>query len=142
MFATLAAFIYQRRWSTLVASTLFLAAAIAVVLHGGRLTGGSFGDGEAEQAQQLSAEVLGQRTDNTLTAVFHSDTLDPRQEPFKGAMKAALAPLAGHPHVLSVMTPDDAPFLLAPRMVNAKAGSAVAMVSIAGSFKEAISRYP
>ena len=46
MFATLAAFIYKRRWWTLAGSTLFLAASIATILHGGRLTGFSFGDGE------------------------------------------------------------------------------------------------
>ncbi len=142
MFATLAAFIYRRRWWTLAASTLFLAASIATILRGGRLTGGSFGDGEAEKTQRLVEQVLGHSTDTTFVAVFHSDTLEARQPPFRAAMKAALAPLASHPDVLSVMTPDDAPFLIAPEMVNVGARSAVAMVSLKGDFKEALSRYP
>ncbi len=142
MFATLATLIYRRRWWTLAASTLFLAAAIATVLRGGRLTGGSFGDGEAEKTQRLVEQVLGHSNDTTFVAVFHSDTLDPREPPFQGAMKAALAPLAADPDVVSVVTPEDAPFLIAPDMVNVEAKSAMAMVAMKGDFKEALSRYP
>jgi putative drug exporter of the RND superfamily len=142
MFAALAVFIYRRRWWTLAASTLFLAASIVMVLRGGKLTGGTFGDREAEKTQRLVEQVLGHSNDTTFVAVFHSDALDPRQPPFQAAMKAALAPLAQSPDVLSVMTPDDAPFALAPGMVNGKARSAVAMVSLKGDFKEALSRYP
>src|SRR5262245_10737997 len=112
MFAALATLIYRRRWWTLIASTLFLAASIATVVHGGKLTGGTFGDREAEQTQRLVEQVLGHSNDTAFIAVFHSDTLDAQAPPFQAAMKAALAPLAGHPDVLSIMTPDDAPFAL------------------------------
>jgi RND superfamily putative drug exporter len=142
MFAALASFIYKRSWWTLAASTLFLAASIAMVLHGGRLTGGSFGDGEAERTQRLVEEVLGHSNDTTFVVVFHSDALDPREPPFRAAIKAALDPLAGDPAVLSIMTPDDAPLVLAPSMANADAKSVLAMVSMKGDFKEALSRYP
>jgi putative drug exporter of the RND superfamily len=142
MFSRLASFIYRRRWWTLAASSLFLAASIAMVVHGGKLTGGSFGDNEAEKTERLVSEVLGHSTDTAFVAIFHSDTLDPRNEPFQTAMKAALAPLATDPDVLSVMMPDDAPPALAPDMVNGKAKSAIAFVSLKGAFKEALSRYP
>jgi RND superfamily putative drug exporter len=142
MFTALATFIYKRRGWTLAASTLFLAGSIAMVFRGGNLTGGTFGDSEAEKTERLVEQVLGHPLDTTLIAVFHSDALDPRNEPFKLAMKAALAPLAGNPDVLSVMTPDEAPPALAPYMVNGSANSAVAMVSLKGDFKEALSRYP
>jgi RND superfamily putative drug exporter len=142
MFAALASFIYKRSWWTLAASTLFLAASIAMVLRGGRLTGGSFGDGEAERTQRLVEEVLGHSNDTTFVVVFHSDALDPREAPFRAAIKAALDPIAGDPDVLSIMTPDDAPLVLAPEMVSAGAKSALAMVSMRGDFKEALSRYP
>src|SRR5262245_59769054 len=142
MFAALATFIYRRRWWTLVASALFLAASIAMVVRGGRLTGGTFGDREAEKTQRLVEQVVGHSTDTTFIAVFHSDALDAQAPPFQAAMKAALAPLANHPDVLSVMTPDDAPFALAPDMVNREAKSALAMISLKGDFKEALSRYP
>src|SRR5580692_3824540 len=120
MFAALAGFIYRRRWGTLAASCLFLAASIAMVVRGGKLTGGSFGDSEAEKTERLVEQVLGHSTTTTFVAIFHSDAEDPRNEPFQTAMKAALAPLA----------------------VNGKAKSAIAMVSLKGEFKEALSRYP
>jgi RND superfamily putative drug exporter len=142
MLAGLARFIFRRRVETLIASTLFLVAAIAMVIHGGKLTGGSFGDREAEQTQRLVEQVLGHSTDTTFIVVFHSDALDPHKAPFAEAMKAALAPLAADPDVLAVVTPDDAPFAIAPEFVNGKAKSALAMVNLKGDFKEALGRYP
>jgi RND superfamily putative drug exporter len=142
MFVVLAAFIHRRPWWTLVACTVFLVAAIAMVLRGGKLTGGSFGDREAEQTQRLVEQVLGHSTDATFVAVFHSDTLDPEQQPFKDAMRDTLAPLAGDPDVVAILTADHAPPLMAREMVNARAKSALAMITLKGDFKEAIARYP
>jgi putative drug exporter of the RND superfamily len=140
MFASLATFIYKRRWWTLAASTLFLAASLVLVVRGGKLTGGGFGDNEAEQTQRLVEPVLGHSTATTFVAIFHSETLDPRETPFRVAMKAALAPLASDPDVLSVMTPDNAPPPL--DLVNGQAKSAIALVSLKGDFKDALARYP
>jgi RND superfamily putative drug exporter len=142
MFAALAVFIHRRPWWILSACGLFLVAATAVIVHGGRLTGGSFGDREAEQTKRLVEQVLGHSTDATFVAVFHSDTLDPRQQAFRDAMKDALAPLASDPDVVAVLTPDHAPPLMAAEMVNAGAKSALAMITLKGDFKEAIARYP
>jgi RND superfamily putative drug exporter len=142
MFVSLAGFIHRRPRLTLVACTLFLAASIAMVVRGGTLTGGSFGDREAAQTQRLVEEVLEHSTDATFVAVFHSDTLDPEQQPFRDAMREALAPLASDPDVVAVLTPDRAPPLMALEMVNAKAKSALAMITLKGNFKEAIARYP
>src|SRR5580698_2138774 len=105
MFTALAPFSSRRRWWTLAASTVFLVASIAMVFRGGKLTGGTLGDGEAERTQRLVEQVLGHSTDTTFVVVFHSDALDPRRQPFQVAMKAALAPLAKHPDVLSIVTP-------------------------------------
>jgi RND superfamily putative drug exporter len=140
MFASLATFIYKRRWRTLAASTLFLAVSIAIIFRGGNLTGGGFGDNEAEQTQRLVEPVLGHSTATTFVAIFHSEALDPRDKPFRSAMKAALAPLASDPDILAVMTPDNAPPAL--DLVNARAKSAIALVSLKGDLKEALARYP
>jgi putative drug exporter of the RND superfamily len=142
MFAELGAFIYRNKWATLVVSAVFLAISVAVVVHGGRLTGGSYGDNEAERTEGLSARVLGHATNTTFIAIFHSDTLDPRNEPFQAAMKAALLPLANDPAVLEVMGPDEAPPGMTIGMVAGNAKSAVAMVSLKGDFKEALALYP
>ena len=142
MFSALAGLIYRRRWTTLVLSTLFLVGSIAVVLRGGELTAGSFGDGEAEQVQRRIEVVLGHSTDTTMVVSFHSETLDPLEPPFQIAMKAALAPLADDTDILSVVTPDVAAPALAPGMVNSEAKSAVAIVDLKGDFKQALARYP
>src|ERR1700733_3583666 len=142
MFAELGAFIYRNKWATLVVSAVFLAISVAVVVHGGRLTGGSYGDNEAERTEGLSARVLGHATNTTFIAIFHSDTLDPRNEPFQAAMKAALLPLANDPAVLEVMGPDESPPGMTIGMVAGNAKSAVAMVSLKGDFKEALALYP
>jgi uncharacterized membrane protein YdfJ with MMPL/SSD domain len=142
MFAALGAYIYRKRWATLVVSLLFLVASIAMVARGGKLTSARFGDNEAWQTEHLVEQVVGHATNTTFVVIFHSDTKDPRNEPFQAAMKAALAPLSGDPRVLSVMSPDDAPPTLAPGMVNGNAKSAVAMVSLKGEFNDALSLYP
>lgn len=142
MFALLATFIYKQRWGVLVAASVFLFASIGMVLRGGKLTGGSFGDREAEKTQKLVEKVLGFSNDTTFVIVFQSDQLDPGEAPFREAMTAALQPLTGDPDVLSVVTPEDASVLFAEAMVNREARSALALVSLKGEFKEALSRYP
>ncbi|MFO0612784.1 MAG: MMPL family transporter [Polyangiaceae bacterium] len=140
MFAALAAFIHRRRWWTLAASALFLAASIATLLRGGKLTGGTFGDREAEKTQALVERILGHSTDTTFVTIFESASLDPGDPRFKAAMESALASLADDPNVLGVLTPEDP--LLGSFMQNPAAKRAVAMVSLKGEFKEALSRYP
>jgi RND superfamily putative drug exporter len=142
MFAALGRFIYRRRWPTLALSGFALVLALAMLVRGGRLTGGSFGDSEAERAEALVASVQGNATKSGVVVIFHSDSLDPRNAPFQLAMKAALAPLRGAPGVLSVMGPEEAPPALALEMVSAETRSAVAMVGLEGGFKEALARYP
>lgn len=140
MFARLAGFIYRRRWWTLVLSTLFLVASIATLLRGGHLTGGSFGDREAEATQRLVEGVTGHSTDTTFVAVFESADLESTDPRFDEAMRAALAPLEDDPDVLGIVRPDDP--LLGEFMRSADHHRALAMVSLKGAFKEALSRYP
>lgn len=142
MFTFLGSFIYRRRWATLVASALFLVASITMVLRGGSLTGGSFGDREAEQSQRLVEQVLGHSTDTTFVVVFQSKTLDAGSDAFRAAMTRALDPITHDPMVLGVVGPADAPPMLASAMVNPEAKGAVALVSLKGTFKEAIRHYP
>lgn len=142
MFTWLAAFVFRHRWGTLIASVVFLVGALATVLHGGNLTGGSFGDREAEQTQRLVENVLGHSTDTTFVAVFHSESLAADSKEFGEAMAQALAPLTEHPDVLGVVRPHEAPRMLGREMVNTDAKSAIAIVNMRGTFKEAINRYP
>jgi RND superfamily putative drug exporter len=142
MFGALAAFVYRRRWWTLAMSTAFLLASLVGLGRGGELTGATFGDNEAEKAERLVDEVVGYSMTTTFLVIFHSDTLDPRDESFRLAMATSLAPLRTDPAVAGVVTPDEAPTELAPTMVNGQAKSALAFVSLRGDFKAALARYP
>src|SRR5580692_6550330 len=140
MYRTLAAVILARPWRTLALSAAFLAVSLAMVVRGGKLTGPSFGDNEAEETERLLEQVLGHSMATTVVVIFHSDTLYPGDDAFRVRMNAALAPLLGadDPDVLSVMTPNDAPPALAPGMVNGSAKSAIALVSLRGTLEEAL----
>ena len=142
MFAALGSFVYRRRRATLVVSGIFLVLSIAMLVRGGPLTGGGFGDNEAERTEALVAEVTGTASNNTLVVIFKSATQAPTSEPFVHAMNAALQPLVGMDGVRSVLRPAEAPERLAPAMIDVAQKSAVAMVSLTGSFKEALQRYP
>jgi RND superfamily putative drug exporter len=142
VFSALGSFVYRRRWATLAVCALVLLASVGVLVRGGRLTGGTFDDTESERAEGLVAEVTGHPSDTTVVAVFHSDTLDIWSPAFRDALRAALAPLEKDPRVLSVVRPDDAPAAIAPAMTNMHARSVVALVTLAGDFKTALSAYP
>lgn len=142
MFGALASFIYKHRWGVLIGASLFLLAAVAMVLRGGKLTGGSFGDREAERTQKLVEQVLGFSNDTTFVVVFQSEELDPTQAPFQQAMAAALEPLERDPNVLAVVPPQKASVLFAEAMVDPETHAALALVSVKGEFKEALTRYP
>ncbi len=142
VFAALGSFVHRHRWATLAVSGLFLVAAVALIVRGGRLTGGTFDDTESERAETLIARVLGHPTDTTVVVVFHSETLEPWSAPFRDALRAALVPLESDPRVLSVVRPDNAPTALVPALTSARAHSVVALVTLAGDFKEALSAFP
>ncbi len=138
IFERLGAFIYARRWLTLGACTAFLVAALLVLLHGGQLTGGRIEGIEAERTQQVVEQVLGHTMDTTVVVVLRAASMDPRNQDFQAAVKDALEPLRHDPRVSSVMTSDDAPPQLALDMVNPKAHAVFVLVTLAGSFKEAL----
>jgi RND superfamily putative drug exporter len=142
IFERLGAFIYRRRWQTLGVCGAFLALSIAVLIHGGALTGGRIEGIEAERAQTVVEEVLGHTMDTTVVVIFRAKDLDPRNADFQAAVAEALRPLQHDPRVAGVMTADDAPPQLALDMVNAKGRSVFALVTLNGTLKAALESYP
>ena len=143
VFAALGSFTHRHRWATLAVSGLLLLASFAALLRGGRLTGGTFDDTESERAEELIARVLGHPTDTTVLVVFHSDTLEPWSAPFRGALRASLAPLERDPRVLSVVRPRQRADGPGPRAdQRARSQRRGALVTLAGDFKEALSAFP
>jgi len=140
----LGAFAHRRRRTILLVAGLWFSVAIGLLVHGGRLSTGAIHGLEAERAAQLAEAVVGRSTETTFVAVFESagvDGLDPGGAAFAQEMQRALAPLAGDPRVTSVTTPANAGPLLGPRMVDARAHAAFALVSLAGDVGDAAASY-
>lgn len=140
-FERLGSFVYRRRWLTLGASASFLLLSLVVLFAGGQLTTGRIEGLESERAERAVAEVLGHTMDTTFVAVLHAASMDPRNQDFQATVTEALAPLERDPRVLSVLTADNAPPALALDMVNPKARSVFALITLRGTFKEAVGEY-
>ena len=141
-FERLGVWVYRWRWATLAGSTLFLALSVFVLVRGGQLTGPIIHGIESERAQAVVEQVLGHTMDTTVVAVFRAKTMDPRNEDFQAALRGALEPIRSDSRVLGVMTSDDAPPSLAIDMTNAKEHSVFVLITLKGSFKEALHEFP
>jgi putative drug exporter of the RND superfamily len=142
MFEGLGAFVYRYRWVVLVASAALLALAGAVLIEGGSLISGVIHGLEAEKAQQIVASVTGQIADTTFVAVFHADGRDAQDSAFADDVHAALAPLRDDPRVARVLSPDDLPEPYASSMTDGPGGTSMAVISMAGDYRQALAAYP
>jgi RND superfamily putative drug exporter len=142
MFAGLGAFVFRYRWVVLLTSGALLALAVGVLIHGGSLTSGVIHGLEAEKAQEIVADVTHHPTDTTFVVVFHRDGEGARDPAFQGAMSAALAPLREDARVAGVVSPDDLPEAYAAPMLDGPGGAAMALVTLAGDLREALTAYP
>ena len=142
MFARLGAFVFRYRWAVLVTSGALLALAVGVLIQGGSLTSGVIHGLEAEKAQEVVAAVTGRPVDTTFVVVLHADGLDAREGTFADAASAALAPLRDDPRVAAVISPDDLPEAYAAPMIDGPGGTEMAIVSMAGDYREALAAYP
>ncbi len=142
MFEALGRIVYRRRWLTLALATAFLAASLAMLVHGGALTSGSIRGLESGDAGALVSEVLGHPADNTFVAVLHGDGVDTGSDASRAAVRQALLPLRSDPRVLSVIGPEDAPPPMRAGMLDGARGSVLAMVTLAGDARAALAAYP
>jgi RND superfamily putative drug exporter len=138
----LGAFAFARRWQVLGVALLLLLGSLGVILRGGRLTTGAIAGMESGAADLAQRRITGATEDVTMVLVMSSATLDPRDAAFTEARDAALAPLRADPHVLRVLTVDDAPPAVRPMMQNGSARRETAFVALRGDFKEAAAAYP
>jgi RND superfamily putative drug exporter len=155
MFAALGAFVFRWRWLVLAGSSVFLAAALVMLLHGGDLAAGEIYGLEAGRAQAIADGVTGFPADTTFLAVFRdpsrsADGTSPASpgrgqnldDPgFAAAMQEALEPLYDDPRVAGVLAPQSLPPAFGARMIDAPRGTAYALVTMKGSFQRALKSY-
>ncbi len=142
MFDSLGSTIYRHRWLTLALAGAFLALSVALLLRGGELTGGNIAGLESGHAEQLAESVTGRPAETTFIAIFRSKRLEPDSTAFQQAMRKALAPLRSDARVLAVTAPADAPPAIAAGMRSPRAHSALALISLRGTAKQALHAYP
>ncbi|MDB4935234.1 MAG: Integral rane protein [Labilithrix sp.] len=142
MYASLGAFIHRRPRLVLLASVLFLAASLLLVVRGGRLAGASIGGLEANRAQSLVDAITLRRDDATVAVVFQSADLAPTDPDFTREMERAVAPLRSDPRVASVTTPEDAPGPMIDRLRSREARTALALVTLRGNVEESLAEWP
>ncbi len=142
MLEALGTFVFRHRWGTLICTGVLLMASVAVLLRGGPLGPGTFRTIESAEAQRWLAQVLGHPPESTFVVIFRSTTLSPMDQGFREAIAHTLDPLRTDPDVLSVVAPADTPGPVAEAMVNARARSAFALVTLRGDELRALQVYP
>jgi uncharacterized membrane protein YdfJ with MMPL/SSD domain len=140
---SLGVLIFRHRFATLGVTGLVLLLAIASLVRGGPLTGGRIEGLEADEAQALVDSVSGRRSETTFVVVFRSpDAGAPlARAPLTAAIDAVLGRLKSNPSVLSIASPTDTSSPIASSLWNQEAGAAMALVSLAGEFPEALEAY-
>ncbi len=141
MFERLGAIVFRLRWHVLFASAAFLVLSVTVLVRGGDLTSGEIQGIESERAKLLVDAVTRHPVDTTMLVVFHASDLDARSSAFTDEMHSALAPLAADKRVASVLTPQILPPVMAASMVDGPGGAAFALVTLRGTFREALRAY-
>ncbi len=142
MFERLGHFVVRHAKAVLACVGVFLVLSLLILARGGPLASGVIEGLEARRAEHLADGVSETQAETTFVVLFHSNTLDSRDEAFHRAMADALAPLRRDGRVLAVTSVDDAPSFLRARMVNADAHEALAFVSMRESFQGALRSYP
>ena len=143
MYRALARLALRRHRTILAVSGVVLILAGLVLWRGGTLTSGTTQGIEADVAQQLVSRELAYPAESSFIVVFRGrDGLvwkDPRARP---AMTAALGGLRADPRVREVLAPDDAPQLVAERMISADGRRMMAVVTLRDAYFGAAAAYP
>lgn len=120
----------RRHRAILAWSTVVLVLAGLMLLYGGRLTSGTTAGIEASVVQEMVSRELAYPGDSSFLILFHSRDLDWRDPRYPEALGVALAPLRANPEIRSIVAPDDAPPLLAQRLISEDRHSTLVIVSL------------
>jgi RND superfamily putative drug exporter len=143
MYRWLAHLALRRHRAILAVSGLALALSAFVLWRGGTLNSGTTQGIESDVAQQLVSRELAYPAESSFIIVFRGrDGLvwkDPRA---KAATTAALARVRADPRVRTVLAPDDAPQLVAERMISPDGRRMMAVVTLRDAYFGAMAAYP
>jgi RND superfamily putative drug exporter len=133
----------HRHRTILACSAVVLVLALLMVLYGGQLASGTTEGIEASVVQELVTRDLAYPGDSSFLILFHNPDFDWRDPRYPEALGEALTPLRADPRIRSVVAPDDAPPLLAQRLVSADRHYTLAIVTLRETdFGKAEASYP
>ena len=132
----------RRSRAILVSSALVLAAAVLVLVRGGAFTSGATEGIESAVVQETLGRELGYPADSSFIILFRSRDLDWRDPRYAEELGKALAPLRADPRVRAVVAPDDAPPLVAKRLVSEDRRRTLAVVTLRDTYFAAEAAFP
>ncbi|MGH7789978.1 MAG: MMPL family transporter, partial [Candidatus Binatia bacterium] len=140
MFGWLADLAVRRARGLLACAGVVLALSGLALWYGGAFTSATTEGIESDIAQRLIEQQLAYPGESSFIILFTPRDGGTDSVRLKQALSAALAPLRADPRVRSVLAPDDAPPLVAERMVSR--GHALVVVTVRDSFTAASRYYP
>ena len=141
MLASWGRFVHRHRWPVLASSAVLLALSVASLLMGGSLSNKWPENVEAGEAFGLIQDELPAVGGASFVVLLRSDALLVDDPAFEAAMRDALAPLAEHDLVESVVGYHDAPPQAKPSMRSDDGHAALARVVLTAPFEEARAEY-
>jgi RND superfamily putative drug exporter len=142
MYRWLAHLALRRHRAILAVSGAVLALSALLLWRGGTLSSGTTQGIEAEITQQLISRELAYPGESSFLIMLRGRDLVWRDPRYKAALTAALAPLRADPRVRSVLAPDDAPPLVAERLVSADGSRTLVVVTLRDAYQAAAAAYP
>ena len=132
-----------RRYRAILASSAVVLGLTGLVLwHGGSFTSGMTQGIESAVVQETLSRELAYPADSSFIILFRSRELDWRDPRYPEALGKALAPLRADPRVRAVLAPDDAPPLVAKRLVSEDRRRALVIVTLREAYFAAEAAYP
>jgi RND superfamily putative drug exporter len=132
----------ERHRAVLAGSAVVLALSVLVLLRGGTFTSGVTQGIESAIVQETLGRELAYPADSSFIVLFRSAELDWHDPRYKEALAHALAPLRADERVRAVLAPDDAPPLVAKRLVSEDRHRTLVVVTLRDAYFAAQAAYP
>jgi RND superfamily putative drug exporter len=131
----------RRHRAVLAASAVVLALSGLVLWYGGAFTSGMTAGIESADVQELLGRELAYPADSSFIILFRSglDWAEPR---YREELGKVLAPIRADPRVRNVLAPDDAPQLVAKRLVSEDRHKTLVVVTLREAYFAAEAAYP
>lgn len=117
-------------------------ASVGILIRGGSFSSGTTKGIESSVAQELVVRELAYPGDSSFLILFTSRDFDWRDPRYAEELGKALAPLRSDPRVRAVLAPDDAPQLVAERLVSQDRKQTLVVVTLRDAYQQAEEIYP